>query len=397
VGGAFEAGLVMKEATRGKLWGAGTLILSLFIGLGAIKAQEVDTFYLTVPISQSDTIIYKRIIHFDRNDKLCHVQDYFENGQIQMDAFYSSFDKQIKEDIQCNYHSNTKEGLYKAWFDNGQIQYVGNYEKGLRNGLSTSWYDNGKKEGEENWLNGQLHGRVKYWTEQGELQSDLAFVHGSNQNPRDTNYQYISYTPKEYNDDTTKKWPLIIYLHGGSSRGADTIELYCCGIPDQIWRGREFPFVIVAPQCPTHQRWSTDNWFENFYKEVTTRYRVDTNRVYLTGVSLGGAGTWYLATKYPDKFAAIAPMSGFTRHIDYIMKNTDKLIDMPIWAFHGKLDKVVQFEDTEWIISRLAGKNRDLTFTAEPGVGHWIDWLVYPKQELYDWFLTHDKRMKGKN
>jgi hypothetical protein len=100
-----------------------TLILSLFIGLGAIKAQEVDTFYLHIPISQNDTIIYKRIIQCDKHEHLYHVKDYFENAQIHMDAFYSSFDKQIKEDIQCNYHSNTKEGLYQEWFDSGQIQY----------------------------------------------------------------------------------------------------------------------------------------------------------------------------------------------------------------------------------------------------------------------------------
>jgi predicted esterase len=97
------------------------------------------------------------------------------------------------------------------------------------------------------------------------------------------------------------------------------------------------------------------------------------------------------------KTLAIAPMSGFTRNMDYIMNNTDRLIDIPIWAFHGKIDKVVQFEETECMVNRLSGKNKDLKFTAEPEVGHSIDWLVYPKQELYDWFLTHDKRKRNKN
>jgi len=375
-----------------------TLILSLFICLGAIKAQEVDTFYLHIPISKNDTIIYKRIIQFDNNDSLYHVRDYYPNGQIQMEGTYSSFDKSIKEEsLWCNYKTNTKEGEFKVWYKNGQIESKTNYLNGLRHGLHEYWYSNGQRESIQNYTNGQEHGKSSWWNTDGLLQNELIFEKGLNQNPKDTNYHYISYTPKEYNNNTLKKWPLIIYLHGGSSRGTDTIKLYCCGIPDQIWRGREFPFIIVAPQCPIHQRWSTDNWFENFYEEVTTKYRVDTNKVYLTGVSLGGSGTWYLAIKYPEKFAAIAPMSGFTRHIDYIMKNTDKLIDIPIWAFHGKLDKVAQFEDTEWIVNRLEGKNKDLKFTAEPGVGHWIDWLVYPKQELYDWFLTHDKRMKNKN
>lgn len=369
-----------------------TLIFSLFIFLGVLKAQEVVTFYLDYPISKNDTIIYKRIIQFDRSNNLYHVRDYYPNGQIQMEGTYSSFDKSIKEkSLWCNYKTNTKEGEFKVWYKNGQIESKTYFLNGLRHGLHEYWYSNGQRESIQNYLNGQVHGNVTYWDTLGTIEYNLIFKHGFNQSPKDTNYHYISYMPKEYNDDTLKNWPLIIYLHGGLSRGTDTIKLYCCGIPDQIWRGREFPFIIVAPQCPIHKRWSTDNWFENFYEEITAKYRVDKNKVYLTGVSLGGSGTWYLAIKYPEKFAAIAPMSGFTRHMDYIMKNTDKLIDIPIWAFHGKIDKIVQFEDTEWMINRLKGKNKYLQFTAEPDVGHWLDWLVYPEQELYDWFLLHDK------
>ncbi len=374
-----------------------TLILSLFICFVAIKAQGVDTFYLHIPISKNDTIIYKRIIQIDHNDSLYHVRDYYPNSQIQMDAFYSAFDKNIKEGSQCNYSSNTKEGIYKIWFENGQLEYSATYKNGLINGLSTFWYKNGIKESEECWLRGQLNGKVKYWTEQGELQFDLSFDHGLNQNPKDVQYRYLSYTPKEYDTDTLKKWPLIIYLHGGSRRGNDLTKLYADGIPDQLYRGREFPFIIIAPQCLEHIRWSTDNWFENLFKEVNDKNRIDTNRVYLTGFSLGGAGTWYIAAKYPDKFAAIAPMSGFTSNMDYIDNNIDKLIDMPIWAFHGKIDIVVPFEETERITKKLDEKNKDLRFSVEPDVGHWINWLVYPNQELYDWFLKYDKRLKKKN
>lgn len=373
-----------------------TLILSLFICLGAAKAQMVDTFYLRHPISNNDTIIYKRIIQFDKSNSLYHVRDYYPNGQIQMEGTYSSFDKRIKENLWCNYKTNTKEGEFKVWYSNGQIESKTNFLNGLRHGLHEYWYSNGNRESIQNYSFGQENGKCIWWNYDGSVQQELIFEKGLNQNQKDAKYNYISYTPKDYNDDTLKKWPLIIYLHGGSSRGNDTTKLYCCGIPDQIWRGREFPFIIVAPQCPINQRWSTDNWFENFYKEVTTKYRVDTNKIYLTGVSLGGAGTWYLATKYPEKFAAIAPMSGFTRHMDYIMTNTDKLIDIPIWAFHGKIDDVVPVGDTEWMINKLKGKNKDLKFTIETDVGHWMDWLVYPKQELYDWFLKYDKRTRFK-
>jgi len=375
---------------------AAPVILMIF-SLGLLQAQDIDTFFLKYGASKNDTVIYKRVIEFNKKNRLFHVRDYFENGQIQMDAFYISFDKYIKEGSQCNYRSNTKAGSYKSWYENGQPEYSATYKDGLVNGLSEFWYKNGIKESEEHWLQGQLNGKVKYWTEKGELQFDLSFDHGLNKNPKDVHYRYLSYTPKDYNSDTLKKWPLIIYLHGGSRRGTDLMKLYADGIPDQLFRGREFPFIIIAPQCPEHIRWSTDNWFENLYKEVNGKYRIDTNRVYLTGFSLGGAGTWYIAAKYPDRFAAIAPMSGFTSHMDFIDNNIERLIDVPIWAFHGKIDIVVPFEETERIIKKLEGKNRNLRFSAEPEAGHWINWLVYPNQELYDWFLKYDKSPKSEN
>lgn len=282
------------------------------------------------------------------------------------------------------------------WFSNGQVEYSGNYTKGLRNGFCVSWYNNGQKEAEENWVNGQLQGEVKYWKLDEKLQFDLKYNHGLNQNPKNADYQYLSCLPKDYNKDTLKVWPVLIYLHGGSDRGSDLNKLYSQGIPDQIYRGREFPFVIFSPQCPEHIRWSTDNWFENFYNDIKAKYRIDTNRIYLTGMSLGGSGTWYLAAKYPNIFAAIAPMSGFTSHMDFIDDNVDKLMYIPIWAFHGKIDNVVPFEETERIIKKLDGKNKDLRFTAEPYIGHWIHWVVYPNQELYDWFLKYDKSLKTK-
>jgi len=369
------------------------LILSVFICFGDIKSQEVDTFYLPVQISKNDTINYKRIIQFDINDSLYHVRDFYPNGQIQMEGTFSSFDKNIKvESLWCSYKTNIKEGAFKVRYRNGQIKSETNFTNGLRNGRFEYWYSNGQRESIQNYSNGQKNGKCTWWNKDGTVQLNITFNKGLNQNQKDINYHYIAYKPKAYNYDTLKKWPLIIYLHGGSSRGTDTLKLYCCGIPDQIWRGRQFPFIIVAPQCPLNERWSTDNWFENFYKEITTKYRVDTNKIYLTGVSLGGAGTWYLAIKYPEKFAAIAPMSGFTRHMDYIMKNIDKLIDIPIWSFHGKIDKVVQFEDTEWMINKLKGKNKNLKFTADPNAGHGLFWSIYHEQELYDWFLQHDKR-----
>ena len=300
-------------------------IFFLFLTSIGLQAQTIDTFLLNYPISKYDTVVYKRIIEKADKNNLIHVRDFYSNGQIQMDTYYSNFDENVKEGLQCNYRTNTKQGKYKEWSRNGQLIYDANFQNGLRDGLCLSWYDSGIKESEKKWNNGQLNGICKYWSEEGDLEYEITFKNGINQSPETTLYNYITYLPTDYANDSLKEYPLLIFLHGGSARGTDTLDLYDAGPFDQIYRGRNFPFIIVAPQCPKQIRWSTENWFADFYFDLIKKYRIDTNRIYLTGVSLGGSGTWSLATKYPDKFAAIAPMSGFTRHMDYISENIDNL------------------------------------------------------------------------
>jgi pimeloyl-ACP methyl ester carboxylesterase len=380
------------------------LLTLILISIG-LSAQSIDTLILHQPISKYDTIAYKRIIRFDKDDSLYYVEDYFESVQIQMKGTYSSLDKNVKEDYWCNYRTNTKQGRYQTWYENGNAQSRYNYLDGKKNGLCEEFYSNGQISDRGYWIPGDIkgntrgmrHGNFKGWSKNGELLYDFDYDHGLKINPIDTNYHYLLYKPADYELDTLKAYPLIIYLHGGSHRGTDLNKLYGYGIPDQIYRGREFPFIIAAPQCPVLLRWSTDNWFENFFNEIKSKYRIDTNRVYLTGVSLGGAGTWYLAIKYPEKFAAIAPMSGFTSHIDYIYKNSDNLRAIPIWAFHGVIDETVPVEETDRMIEKLKGKNKSLKYTRLPEIGHWIQWLVYPEQELYDWFLKYKKQNNGNN
>ncbi len=365
------------------------LVVLLFTaGLG----QSQDTVYLRYGRSKNDTIVYKRIIDFDNSSKLYQVRDYYPGGQIEMEAWYSSFDPVIKESWQCNYLTNTKQGPYNQWYENGQIKFSGTFKNGLAHGRDRWWYQNGRIEADEGRKKGQLHGRVRYWTPEGVPEHDLNYKKGVNQNPKKVTYPYLVNLPKEYESDTLKRWPLIIYLHGGSQRGTVLKRLYDSGIPDQVYRGREFPFIIISPLCPLHLRWSTEEWFEEFFRDITQHYRIDPTRVYLTGLSLGASGTWYLAEKYPEKFAAIAPISGFTHgESNFIKKKVHRLDNIPVWAFHGKIDDVVPFEETEKMVRKLEGKNPDLKFKAEPAVGHWLHWMVYPGEELYAWFLTHIK------
>ena len=368
-----------------------SIVLALLIIHGRSAAQPAETFRVQRSLSKSNAIFFVRNVRFDEQDRLFHVRDFFENGQIQMDATYSSLNKLIKEDYQCNYRSNTKEGRYREWYENGNLRYLGRFKHGLQDGTCTEFSENGHKETEAVWKEGMLNGTARFWTEKGNPPLVLEFKNGVNQTPRKVEYAYLVYTPKRYSDFPEKQWPMIIYLHGGSDRGTNLTKVYSSGVPDQIYRGREFPFIVAAPQCPALLRWSTDDWFGTFYEEVTAKYRVDKNRVYLTGVSLGGEGTWYLAAKYSDLFAAIAPISGFTSRTILIDENLKNLARLPTWAFHGELDLVVPVEETRRMIEQLKGRNPRLKFTIEPSAGHWIHWSVYPGDELYDWFLEHDK------
>lgn len=363
--------------------------IPLLISTCQLTAQKADTFLLKKALSKTDTVIYKRIISGGTKGKPFRVRDFYENGQIQMDAHYSSFNRNIKEGLQCNYRSNTKEGQYSEWYGNGQQAYTCRFKAGVRNGFSSEWDENGRIISTENWLNGQLHGLAKYWSSDGKLVFSAKFDHGENLQKKDVTYRYLKHLPDGYESDTLRKWPLIIFLHGGSGRGNDLNKVYDNGIPDQIWRGRKFPFIVVSPQCPAHLRWTTDNWFENLFDDIIKNNRVDTDRVYLTGLSLGAEGVWYLAAKYPEKFAAIAPVSGFTSLTPVIEENIENLYSMPVWAFHSESDDVVPFEETQRIIKMLQVKNKSLQFSTEPDNGHWMHWSVYSGTDLYNWLLNH--------
>lgn len=354
--------------------------------------QPAEVLCVQRSLSKSKTIVYVRHIRFDEKDQLYHVQDFFESGQIQMDATYSALNKLVKEDYQCNYRGSTKDGQYREWYENGNLRYIGHFRHGLEEGPCTEFSSNGQKEMEAVWNKGKLSGMARFWTEAGNPPLVLRFRSGINLTVRKVKYAYLACTPKGYEELPEKQWPMIIYLHGGSDRGTNLAKLYSSGIPDQIYRGRELPFIVVAPQCPSFLRWSTDDWFDSFYHEVLAKYRVDTDRVYLTGVSLGGEGTWYLAAKYPDLFAAIAPISGFSSRTAFIEKNLKNLERLPIWAFHGESDLVVPVEETRRMVDKLKNRNPRLKFTFEPEVGHWIHWSVYPGDALYEWFLSHTRR-----
>jgi predicted peptidase len=201
---------------------------------------------------------------------------------------------------------------------------------------------------------------------------------------REVRMKYLLFIPEGYN--TGQKWPLIMYLHGGSRRGTDIEKLRepGYGLPAGVEKNKSFPFIVLSPQCPDGEYWTDSEALVALLDEVMKNYSVDPGRVYLTGHSMGGRGTWYLAYKHPEKFAAIAPMSG----LFLITAWASRLKNMPIWVFHGARDEIALISETEEMVKALKAVGNNVRFNVLPDRGH--DILdVYENQELYSWFLQH--------
>lgn len=191
---------------------------------------------------------------------------------------------------------------------------------------------------------------------------------------------YLLYLPKDYNE-SEKNFPLVLFLHGAGERGTDIEKVKTHGLPKLIHQGKDFPFIVVSPQCPDDIFWNTDILI-SLLDEVIAKYEVDTSRIYVTGLSMGGHGTWELAIRQPNRFAAIAPVCGWT--------DTSKaclISNIPAWVFHGAKDNVVPVKAAEDMVDALrkCGSNVKLTIYPEANHDSWTE--TYNNDELYKWFL----------
>ena len=203
---------------------------------------------------------------------------------------------------------------------------------------------------------------------------------------------YLLSLPPTYNDSTDKKWPLILFLHGSGERGSDVNKVKAHGPPKIIDHDANSDvatqFIVVSPQCPEGRWWKSDE-LEALLDDVQARYRVDADRVYLTGLSMGGFGSWDLAASAPKRFAAVAPMCGGGR-----VEMARRLKNLPIWVFHGQADPTVPVQRSEEMVAALKKLNADIQFTCYPGVGHDCWTRSYDNAELYKWFLSHKRGEK---
>lgn len=202
--------------------------------------------------------------------------------------------------------------------------------------------------------------------------------------------EYLLYLPEGY-EEGDADWPLLLFLHGAGERGDDLEMVKRHGPPKRIEEGDDFPFIVVSPQCPPNQGWDT-GFLSALLDEVIAEHRVDESRVYLSGLSMGGYGTWSLAIEQPDRFAAIAPICG-----GGAAYNACALKDTPVWVFHGALDNVVPIDESVQMVRALRQCDADVRFTVYPMAGHdsWTE--TYDNPELYEWLLNHKLKLDSEN
>lgn len=198
---------------------------------------------------------------------------------------------------------------------------------------------------------------------------------------------FLLFLPRSYGSDAGHKWPLILYLHGIGERGTDLGLVKMHGIAKIVEQEPDFPFVAISPQCPDETVWPDHHDALNaLIEEIVAAYAVDADRIYLTGNSMGGYGTWSLAASYPQRFAALAPICGGGEP-----EGVCALKEVPVWAFHGAEDPAVELQNGQEMVDALRACGGNVRFTVYPGVGHDSWTQTYDSPELYQWFLQHSR------
>lgn len=200
---------------------------------------------------------------------------------------------------------------------------------------------------------------------------------------------YVVYMPRDY--EPSRKYPVILFLHGAGERGHDGLRQTQVGIGAAIRSSPErFPCIVVMPQCPADKWWRGEE-LEAAYQclqQTMKEFSCDPQRVYLTGLSMGGFGSWELAAKYPDTFAAVIPICGRGNPAD-----AEKLKTMPIWVFHGEADSVVPPSFSREMVEALKKAGSTLVrYTELPGTGHNSWDAAYNSAAVIRWLLEQRRQ-----
>lgn len=199
---------------------------------------------------------------------------------------------------------------------------------------------------------------------------------------RHVSLKYLLYLPKRY-ERSSKKWPLVLFLHGAGERGADLEQVKKHGPPKLVAEGKKLPFILVSPQCPNGDIWHPDT-LDALIGFMIEHYRVDPDRVYCTGLSMGGYGAWELAAEHPERLAAILPICGGG---DADMLRICRMKGVPVWAFHGAQDPVVPVSVEKDLVAALKHCGGSVWFTIYPDAKHNAWTRTYENPEVFKWML----------
>lgn len=199
-------------------------------------------------------------------------------------------------------------------------------------------------------------------------------------------YPYWLYLPENYQSDSIQNWPVIVFLHGRSLSGHDLNLVTKYGLIAEIKKGRKFPAIIIAPQVERGSSWNPDSVMKCL-KTVTATHKVDTNRISITGMSMGGYGSLHTAGKYPQHFSAVAAFCGGGKASDGCNLST-----IPVWIAHGKRDEAVPFKESQNIVFAILKCNQDnLRFTEFETLNHGALERMFRTEELYQFLLLNSK------
>jgi predicted peptidase len=218
-------------------------------------------------------------------------------------------------------------------------------------------------------------------------------------------YRYQVYVPAEY--DRSRAWPVILFLHGGGERGTDGLIQTEVGIGSAIRRfSTRFPAIVVLPQARPPAGWVGANadMALKALDQTESEFNIDRNREYLTGLSMGGAGTWYVAYRHPNRFAALLPICARVRPsattTDPMVPTADgepfatlaaRIKHLPIWVFHGDADATVPVDESRGVVEALKALNVPVKYSELPGVGHNSWDAAYRDPEVATWLLAQKK------
>ena len=202
---------------------------------------------------------------------------------------------------------------------------------------------------------------------------------------------YLVYLPKNFKPDAEQEFAMVFFLHGRGESNGPLNLVAKWGPPKFAQRGDDLPFVVVSPQCPRDDSWNSDTQqsrLKELLDHAVEEFKIDPAQVFLTGLSMGGYGSWTMAARHPERFAAVAPVCGGGKPED-----ASKLTDVPIWAFHGDQDRAVPFsKSVEMVDAIKAAGGTKVRFTTLEHIGHNCWSAVYATPELYNWMKQQVKK-----